>query len=301
MRTKPKSRVVFVAVGLSIGIANVACAQGGKPNSTADLELAPGSQKSLDEFHRTYVLDDGEVVKHFAPPFHPGRIVYYHQTQPSSAIRSDRKEPDHYFFRWRKNRLVSNSGATFGVGTLQVLISLLLDFQRHEMEGDEEMLNSRIRGDWIIREGVPDEKILVGMEKILRSQLRIPAKLSVKELDREVFVAKGDFQLKPIGDSDRIEVFGKTLVSKGGGGGSGDLDNFLRGVSRFIRQRVVSGVTRPPEAQVQWHYNARFPHRKYAHEDRDVTGVLNHLTDQTGLTFTPGVRRVRVLEIERAE
>jgi hypothetical protein len=274
--------------------------QASKPAPTAKPALTPAELMLLNGFYRAYSLEDGEVLKHFAPPFHPGRIVYYHQTQPPALIRSETEEPDSFVFHWHETRLDCVSGAVFGVGGLSNLIPILVDFDRHEIEGDEELLNVPVRGDWILRTSASDEQILAGMERILRDKLQIPVKTSVKELERKVLVAKGDFRFTPIGESKQIQVYGQTLVKKGGGGGSGDLSEFLRSVGGFIGRRVVSDVRHLPEDRLRWHYNVRFPQSKFREEDRNVEKVLRHVTEQTGLKFSPGVRPVRVLLVERA-
>jgi hypothetical protein len=46
------------------------------------------------------------------------------------------------------------------VGGLSNLIPILLDFDRHEIEGDKELLNVPIRGDWILCDGASDEQVL---------------------------------------------------------------------------------------------------------------------------------------------
>jgi hypothetical protein len=289
--------LLFVVV---LGTTGSVWGQASKPAPTAKPALTPAELVLLNGFYQEYSLEDGEVVKHFAPPFHPGRIVYYRQTQPPALIRSETEEPDSFFFHWHRTRLDCVSGAVFGVGGLSDLIPILLDFHRHEIEGDEELLHVPIRGDWILRDGASDEQILAGMEKILRDELQIPVKISVQELERKVLVAKGDFRFAPMGDSKQLQVYGQTLVKKGGGGGSGDLSDFLRGVGRFIGRTVVSDVRHPPEDRLTWHYNVRFPQNRFREEDRNVESVLKHVTEQTGLTFSPGPRLVRVLLVERA-
>lgn len=284
---------------VSVAWSSPAWGQSAKPDPVSKRALTRAEQKLLDEFNRTYVLGDGEAVKHFAPPFLPGRIIYYHHSQPAALIRSEAEGPDSFFFRWRRNGLDCVSGAVFGVGGLLDLIPILLDFDRHEIEGDEKLLKLPIRGDWILRDGVSDEKLLAAMEEVLQEQLQIPVEISVQELDREVLLANGDFCFTPMGDSKRVEIYGDSLVKKGGGGGSGDLAELLRGASRFIGQRVVSNVENPPKARLSWHYNGPMQLGKMA--EKDVEQVLKHLTEQTGLTFSEGIRRVRVLVVERAE
>lgn len=281
-----------------IGTISPVWGQASKPPPTAKPALTPAELMLLNGFYQAYSLEDGEVVKHFAPPFHPGRVVYYQQTQRPSRARANEDEPDSFFFRWYVTRLECFSGAVFGVGGLSDLIPIFLDVHRHEIEGDQELLNGPIRGDWILRSSTSDEQILAGMERILRDELQIPLKISIKELEREVLVAKGDFRFTPIGESKQIQVYSKAVVEKGHGGGSGDLDRFLRGVGKFVDRRIVSDVKFPPKDRMSWRYNEPMRHGKMIQKDAEQ--VLKHVAAQTGLTFISDVRPVRVLMVERA-
>lgn len=292
MIVKSERIAAVLVIVVAVGATGPVCGQAVKP------ALLPAELMLLNGFYRVYSLEDGELVKHFAPPFHPGRIVYYHQTQRPSRARANEDEPDSFFFHWQKNQLDCVSGAVFGVGGLIDLIPILVEFAPHEIEGDEELLKAPIRGDWILREGASDEQILAGMEKILRDELQVPVKISVVELDREVLVAIGNFRFTPIGDSKRIQVYSKAVVEKGHGGGGGDLDEFLRGVGKFVDRRIVSEVEIPPKDRLSWRYSEPMRHGKMS--QKDVETVLEHVTEQTGLTFSPGVRRVRVVMVERA-
>lgn len=298
MIVKSERIAAVLVMVVAVGATGPAWGQAAKPEPAAKPALMPADLMLLNGFYREYSLKDGEAVKHFAPPFHPGRIVYYRQTQPPALVRSRTEEPDSFFFHWRKNRLDCVSGAVFGVTGLADLIPKLLDFGRLEIEGDEKLLEAPVRGDWILREGASDEQILAGMAKILREDLQMPIRISVQKLDREVLVAKGDFRFTPIGDSKRIQIYRETIVEKGRGGGSGDLDEFLQSVGEFVGRRIACDVEHPPKDRLSWRYNEPMRHGKMS--PKDVKTVLEHVTEQTGLTFSPGVRPVRVLLVERA-
>jgi hypothetical protein len=89
------------------------------PDSKAPPPITLAEQKVLGEFYEAYRLKNGEMAKHFAPPFHPGRSIHYRHNQPPSLIRAE--EPDSYFFRWRANELACVSGAVWGAGTVRDL------------------------------------------------------------------------------------------------------------------------------------------------------------------------------------
>ena len=56
----------------------------------------------------------------------------------------------------------------------------------------------------------------------------------------------------------------------------------------------------PPAENIEWHYNARSPFtEQMRREDHDEALVLQHLHEQTGLTFTREKKPIRVLFVER--
>ena len=77
---------------------------------------------------------------------------------------------------------------------------------------------------------------------------------------------------------------------------------FLRLVSDWIKRPVVNEVEAPPQGQVSWSVNEHRPLTEQSrHEDQDEALVLQHLQEQTGLTFTRERKPIRVLFIERAK
>jgi hypothetical protein len=128
-------------------------------------------------------------------------------------------------------------------------------------------------------------------------------KLSLRDVERKVIVATGKFQLAAGTDPFHIQIYGKTLITDGtGGGGGGDVDEFLKWVGMFIHSRVINKAASPSKNALAWHYNERSPSTEQKRaEDHDPASVLKHLTEQTGLTFKEESRSVPVLFVERAK
>jgi hypothetical protein len=62
---------------------------------------------------------------------------------------------------------------------------------------------------------------------------------------------------------------------------------------------VVNEVEAPPTVVI-WHQHARRPSTEQTQrEDHDETLVLQHLHEQTGLTFTREKKAIRALFVER--
>jgi hypothetical protein len=129
--------------------------------------------------------------------------------------------------------------------------------------------------------------------------------MTLRQVERDVVVVRGRYHYSPLsGRSDnQIEIYGKQLGDREtGGGGAGQFQDFLRWVGAWIERPVVNEVEGPPKGNVGWHYNARSPFtEKERREDHDEKLVLQHLHEQTGLTFTRERRPIRILFIERAK
>jgi hypothetical protein len=192
---------------LTIGIADVAFAQAAQHATTALPNPTPTQRRLIEEFEQSYALRGGQVIKHFAPPFHPGRVIRFRHTHATSQVDSAPEGPDNFFFRWSTVQGLQGGGEGYGVPTLKIVLTSLVDVGKQDIDGDG-LLDSPIRGDWVVREGVPDEQVLPQLERILNRELKLPVRLTLQNVTREVIVAKGDFHLTPIGDSNRIEVYG---------------------------------------------------------------------------------------------
>jgi len=156
------------------------------------------------------------------------------------------------------------------------------------------------------------------LETILRDELKLPVRLEFRKVEREVFVARGRYRLTPLPGQpgevkihytdktatvDRVQIFGKALVpNTGAGGGTGDFDEFLRWLGRWIDTPVVDEVTEHPSRQLGWLLHERSPSTALTRrEDHDPKVVLRNITAQTNLSFTKETRKVKLLFVERKE
>jgi beta-lactamase regulating signal transducer with metallopeptidase domain len=266
-----------------------------------------------------YGLGDGEFVRHVPLPYSELRTTYYRVGHPhqSDAIPSP---PTHMLFHWSEGQL-KNWGMSFGgppesgqsVGSI---VSSVTDFESQEIEGDAELLEKRIAGDWVVRTGEKPEKLLPELEAILRKELSLPVRLELKTVEREVYVASGNYKLTPLEGqeaqgqlhltdktitTDRVQIFGKALVpDSGAGGGTGDLDEFLKSLGQWIGVPIVKEVEQGPVREISYKYHQRSPFTdQMQKEDRDAETVLRNITKQTNLKFTKQKRPVTILFVTR--
>jgi hypothetical protein len=141
---------------------------------------------------------------------------------------------------------------------------------------------------------------------IIQRVLRLRISLTFHKVERDVVVARGAYHPSPVKGrmTNEIEICAKEVVPGGGGagGGTGDFGMFLKWVGEWIGRPVVSEVEAAPKGQIAWYYNERNPSTEQTRrEDHEEAMVLQHLQDQTGLTFTRERKSIRILFIERAK
>jgi hypothetical protein len=243
-----------------------------------------------------------------------------YRTGHPSQWEAIKEGPSAMVFRSRDGKL-RNWGMTFGDPAnpgynLTGVLDALLDIKSQEIDGPRELLETRLAGDWVIREGASKEAVIKQLQDTLRNEFLLPAKLEFRDVEREVYVARGEYALTPLPGqkgkgkliltdetitTDEIQIFGTELVpNSGAGGGTGEFEEFLGWLGRWIGTPIVSEVDLKPTNQVSWHLHERSPSTDQTrNDDHDATLVLGNITLQTGLTFTREKRPVQILFVER--
>lgn len=255
-----------------------------------------------------YGLEEDQVVRVVRPPFDAIRMKYYTVGHPSQAQAIPRG-PDAMSFRWKDGQL-SNWGMTFGDGrgySVSAVLNTLQGFARREIEGDGELIGTKVSGDWIVRVGASNTEFLEQLEQLFRVEYELPIRLKYEDVEREVWVASDEYKFTPLPGqpvrdetqltdrrvvSDPVQIFRKEFNTDGtGGGGTGDLAEFLQSLGDAIGDQVVDSALERPEIRISWRY----------HDDMrgDPQEVLKNITAQTGLTFGREVKTVKRLMVTR--
>jgi hypothetical protein len=264
------------------------------------------ADRALEAFLRIYRLDQGELLKNVPPPRPEGIQLFWKRTRPGFANR-----PEQFgamTFRWQEpDRLVnwSMTSADAGFRLRDLPRYLEMDIFPTEIEGEPDLLDTSVAGDWIYRVGMPVERMVSALEIRLQRTLQKRITLRHRTVERDVVVVRGQYRPSPVPGRarDEIEVYAREIVPGGGGagGGSGTFSEFLKCAGEWIERPVVSEVQPPPENRFTWFYNAREQSTKQMREeDHDESLVLPHLHEQTGLEFTRDRRPIRILFIKRA-
>jgi hypothetical protein len=325
--------VATYPVSLAVALPRLS-AQENCPPATQEQSAAPASPSSardgaaerlLEEFQRTYALPDDKVVKRVPAPYVPGRLAFY-RVHDAEQARIIPEGPEVMLFRWDQRtpnplptdwpgegRLSEAEIGWFGGHGSEVahLVESFTGICPYEMQGDWQLLQTGVSGDWVIRDGVAPKKLLHGLQTALRLECQLPVRFRLVQKDCQVIVATGQYTFQPLPGNadytdeaflpwDRIDVYEKdrsTVTEEGGG----TLDDVFDIVARFINRPVVNEVSQLPQNSVCWRWSARRYHEARKRGDVDEPAILKHVSEQTGLTFTETTRTVRVLLVQRAE
>ena len=298
-------RMAFVALLAWIMAATAAMAIKPRTQEPARKPTAPRERDSEEKAHaawrKVYHLERDQVVRRVAPPFIPERMVDVESRFPFLKQNRDRRGFVMTLIYHEKGGTLQNpsmsfSGAPDAKGRQLIhLIEGVGGIFAQDVEGPKELLETEISGDFLVREESKKADVIAALERILWLECELKIKLSLREVERDVIVARGKFTFKPrIEGRNDIDLYGSELGPEGGGGGTGNFAEFLEWTGRFIdpAKRIVNEVETAPAGDVSWRLHGA---------DHESKIVLKHLEEQTGLTFTPGTRKVRVLFVEPGE
>jgi hypothetical protein len=262
--------------------------------------------KALATFLQIYRLAPGQDLKFVESPRPPGVNVWWKQKHANDVDHPG--EINAMTFGWRDPDLLENRAATFGpsgqgFSLRGVIQHIRVNINATEIEGDPDLLETQIVGDWIFREGVPDDRMIAALEPILQRMHRLRIKLAFRSVARDVVVVRGRYRHSPLPGraKNRIDIYSIGLVkNSGAGGGTADFSEFIHAVAGWISRPVISEVEFAPKESITWRYHARSPFtEQMRREDHNEALVLEHLQEQTGLTFTREKKPIRVLFVER--
>ncbi len=333
-------RVAGAIVALLIGAGGVTMALAGsgpsedrviapadRPNAPTELKVAkapapaPKEPEWKVEFRKAYGLRDGELIRRIAPPYPACRAEYFNDLTrkvykrskidpPAEALSRDYTD---FFtkFGWKDDWPVDgltmhNTPVKPEVGVKVVqLVHMATGFGHTRTEGDSGLSDAKVTGDFVVRADADPAKLAAALEKILRKECDLSVSLSVREVERDVYVLSGKYAAKPLEDreKDAIEIYGFELTDrKTGGGGSGTLRAMADHIEGFCESRIAIGEVAGAPKEVRWHFNYRSPFTALQRaQDTDVESVMGNIANQTGLTANREKRKIKVLFVEKPE
>jgi hypothetical protein len=267
-------------------------------------------------FERRYALTGDEVFKCFKPPA-PERIAYYwevYRQEPwdraevmvwlARTGRLERRAGDpERFDHW-----VNTRNDHKPIPLEEVLANVFRPLRLCEIDGPRELLQDRglFQADFVVRKDAPRDKLAERLGAALREDFGIPVKLSYREAEREVVVARGKYRYAPVpGLADPYPLQpGDQIIRISGHRAAWDKGSFanagLQGVfdqlGVCIGRPVVGEVEGPVENARIWHFTPGVRGGLAG----EAGAVLKRVAKQTGLTFSTEKRRGPVLTVEKA-
>lgn len=124
-------------------------------------------------FCELYRLEDGQVLKHIAPPFIPERAEYFKDRLKDLDLTApfDFMIPSRAIFRW--DGKLTQIGGSHGKSSadLQSVIQYVCHLRETEYEGPQDLLHLELPGDWIVRADASLEAAFLALEGIIASEL----------------------------------------------------------------------------------------------------------------------------------
>lgn len=263
------------------------------------------------QFDKVYRLDGGEVLRHIAEPYIPERDdFFYYQFNRWGWLKISMKGfvpriPESAELIWDEKNNQVKGGMRAGRKDLRNLL-WELGFYEREFEGDPILLEQRVPGDWIKREGATREELLGAFEKILNDKLNLRIRFVPNEVERDVFICSGAFDFHPLGDeygNKKIHLFAEKPDPPDniqGGGGSGDLDNFLNYVGQLGKKRIINANKTAVE-DLTWRQHSSTRRGRLKKEPALFEMLLKNVGKQTSLRFKKERHKEKIWVVESTQ
>jgi beta-lactamase regulating signal transducer with metallopeptidase domain/uncharacterized GH25 family protein len=263
-------------------------------------ELTRDEEIGVDEATRLYALHEGTALKRIGPPFPLARKFVSRMLGYRTAHKPRERSE---VIRWSGTKFESYHSIDGGTFSVSHLARLLTGIGSAELEGDKDLVELSIPGDFVFREGASKEALLRDLQEIVSDEARVPVKIEFRDVERNVYRASGELKLNLPEGLDSIAMNGGPHTGHFGesirGGNAGRL---LLSLSAYIRMCIVNEVTAPND-RLEWS-ERWYDLESTKPEDRfriDPAVVLEQITEQTGIRFTEEKQVVPVLFIERVK
>jgi len=262
------------------------------------------------QFDKVYRLDEGEVLRYIAEPYIPERDdFFFYQFSRWGWFSVPTKNmphiPESTVLTWDEKKNQAEGGMDWGDKDLSELLRDL-GFYEREFEGDPILLEQRVPGDWVKREGAAREELLGAFEKILNEKLNLRIRFVPDEVERDAFICSGMFDFHPLGGeygNNQIHLFVEKPDAPDniqGGGGSGDLDNFLDYVGRLGKKRIINADKAVAE-DLTWRQHSSTRSGRLKKESALFEMLLKNVGKQTSLRFKKERRKEKIWLVKSLE
>lgn len=199
----------------------------------------------------------------------------------------------------------------------KTLLTLLADFgfKEREIEGATSLLGQNISGDWICRSPSDFQKwpnggreALLGVfERHLKEDFQLSLHFTPRIVERDAYKAVGAWKLTPLKGEypgSDVHIFADKPdppASISGGGGSGNLDQFLKYLSRLGRVSITNATGRSDGGEFSWRQHSSARQTVLKSNRAAFEQLLARVSEQTGLRFEKILQPERRWIVEKGE
>jgi len=174
------------------------------------------------------------------------------------------------------------------------LLQYAFHFAPGRIDGLKFILDRKIPGDFIVRAGATDEQLRTALEKILSGQFDTPISLTFHEVPTDVYVLRGQWKPADANASfDKIHFYIDDMSddSNVGNGMVGGL-GLRPTIERFIHALVFVEAKDVPQT-------ISYVLHRGVMRNPDAAVLLDHIAEQTGLTWSKESRPLRHVSVEQ--
>ncbi len=263
-----------------------------------------------EQDQQIYRLKEGQVLKHVVPALVESRARVRAIDRLIDQLKSGATpqehpgdlQKDYAILQWDGGLTRRPIGVFSGEISLKTALEKIVGLSRFEYDIADGLSAIRFPGDWVIRKGTPKEQLLGAFQKAVQQYPQGNIRFDQYAIEGDVIVVSGTFRLTPLAgtyECSRIHVFSDKLdVDERGGGGSGSLDSFIRGLGDILLdQHVIGEVENSADIEVRygWHESGYlWKITDKTDKSRKLDMLLANLARQTGLKFERQRRLVNV-------
>lgn len=297
------------ATVVTIHYAPSLSAQSTPPDSSA---AAPASTATRPtDFAGYYGLKGGQIIERFTDVpadvrdafLRKNRIFINHK--PGSAL--DARQEGHFIGVSSSDALSANLYSDDADYPLRQLVNFICFIRGHasvELEIDGDLASRQLSGDIIFARDAADDELSAGLTKFLHNEFAIDAAVAYRDVPRKVIVLRGHCKFTALPQAPAsfdmaqpcLEIFGSYALdkhSKSNGSSQTGLGHLARDLGDYLNEQTFIEADGLP---------GFWSMRSYGEVPGDITNrnlVLQHIQEQTGLTWTEETRVVSRLFIEK--
>ena len=254
----------------------------------------PAAADWQDRINKLYRLEDGHYFKNVPPPFDLDRQQFFRSLDAATADMNPQANQLYLVQQPNGSFQLRGSGQYGGKGPRPVdVANRLAKLKPKQVQGDAELLDTPLDGDWVVRAWATPDQIMHGIAESVAAQVGRDVQVTRALVDFDVIVAAGSVRPPPGGDKTVHIVLGTAADTTAHSGGSGPGGSrLMNALSQATGIQFIDETSADSQRSVSFDISGHVDADKLG--DADMKTLLKSLADQTGATFTRDRRPLEV-------